>query len=123
MAISAAIEAPVTFETLLGRLEEITPVLDRHRDEAEETARLSDPTVEALKEAGFLRLYLPRSLGGLEVDPPTHFRIAERVARVDYAASWEIGIANSMAFIAQYLPQKGRGRDAGRPAPPAQIRT
>ena len=85
----------------------ITPVLERHRDEAEETARLSDPAVEALKEAGFLRLYLPRSFGGLEVDPLTHFRIAERVARVDYAASWEMGIANSMAFIAQYLPEEG----------------
>ena len=107
MAMSAAIEAPVTFETLLGRLEEITPVLERHRDEAEETAHLSDPAVEALKEAGFLRLYLPRSFGGLEVDPLTYFRIAERVSRVDSAAGWEMMVANGIAYVASYLPEEG----------------
>jgi alkylation response protein AidB-like acyl-CoA dehydrogenase len=107
MATATVTEPQITFETLLGRLEEITPIIEKHRDEAEESLRLSEPVVTAMKEAGLFRLYLPRSLGGLEVDPVTHFRISERVARIDCAASWVMGIANSFAFVASYLQDEG----------------
>ncbi len=80
MAYPATTEAPVTLDTLLTGLEEITPIIEKHRDEAEENGRLSDPVVEALKEAAFLRLYVPRFYGGLEIDPITSFRLTERIS-------------------------------------------
>ena len=107
MALPAATEVPVTLETLLDRLERITPIIEKHRDEAEQQGRLSDPVVEALKEAGFLRLYLPRSYGGLEVDPVTLFRLTERISRLDSAVGWQIGISNSTVFITSCLSEAG----------------
>src|SRR5205809_7590467 len=57
-------------ETLLSAVHRLEPLIREYADEAERNRRLSHPVATALAEAGFLRLYLPRTLGGLEVDPP-----------------------------------------------------
>ncbi len=107
MALPAATEAPVTTETLLGRLEEIKPIIEKHRDEAEENGRLSGPVAEALKEAGFLRLYVARSYGGLEIDPITFFRVTERISRLDASVGWLIANGNALAYITSHLSEAG----------------
>ena len=107
MALPATTEAPVTLDTLLDRLEEITPLIEKHRDAAEENGRLSDPVVEALKEAGFLRLYVPRSYGGLEIDPITFFYLTERISRLDASVGWLIANGNALAYITSHLSEAG----------------
>ena len=107
MALPATTEAPVTLDTLLASLEEITPIIEKHRDEAEENRRLSDPVVGALKEAGFLRLYLPRSYGGLEVDPIALFHLTERISRLDASVGWLIANGNALAYVTSHLSEAG----------------
>ena len=107
MSTAAIGEAPVSRETLFESLEAILPVLDRGREEAEETRRISPTVVAALKEGGFLRLSLPRTYGGLEADPVTIFQLVERISRVDSSVGWEVTIANSIAQISAKLPAEG----------------
>lgn len=107
MAATTITETPVTPEILCERLEAIRPVIEGGRDEAEESGRITEPVVEALKDAGFLRMALPRSYGGLETDPVTVFRIVEKISRIDCSVGWEVTIANALAQIAAKLPEDG----------------
>ena len=105
MVVEKAPETSITYETLEQRVESIAPVIRRHSAEAEENARLSDEVVTALKDAGFLRLHLPKAYGGYELDPVSFFRISELISRIDSAVGWQMGISNSMAFIGSYLSE------------------
>jgi indole-3-acetate monooxygenase len=73
-------------QTLLDAVQRIAPVLRAHSQEAEHRGRFSQPALDALADAGFLRMLTPRSLGGLEVDPLTCARVIEEVSRVDSVA-------------------------------------
>jgi len=73
---------------LLDAVGQIAPVIREHAAEAEASGRLAAPVVDALREAGLLRMLVPRSLGGLEADPLTFMLVVEAVARVDSAAGW-----------------------------------
>jgi len=47
----------------------LKPTVRRYQDEIEREQRLSPELVEQMHAAGFYRLLLPRSLGGLQADP------------------------------------------------------
>jgi len=95
----SALEAPTSLDALLEQLEHIRPVIESDRDAAEQQGRLTSEIIEALKQAGFLRIYLPRHYGGLELDPPTFFRLTERLSRIDSAVGWQMGIYNQITHI------------------------
>ena len=63
--------------TLLDATRHITPVIRAHRAQAERARCLSAPVVDAMAEVGLWRLGIPRSLGGMEVDPHTCARVVE----------------------------------------------
>ena len=56
--------------------------------ETEERATFSEAVHEALLEAGFYRMYVPKRYGGLEVDVPTFMRVGVELARGDMGAAW-----------------------------------
>jgi indole-3-acetate monooxygenase len=76
--------------TLMEAAQRIAPVIREHNEEAERERRLSPPVLAALHESGLLRMFTPRSLGGLEVDPITRTLVAEEISRHDTAAGWTL---------------------------------
>ena len=60
--------------------------------------------VAKVKSAGLFRLALPKSLGGLELDPATIVRVVERVSHADGSAGWTVLIGNATAFFAWLDP-------------------
>ncbi len=93
--------------TLLDAVEEIGPVIREHAQEAEGARRISAPVLGALREAGLMRMLLPTSLGGLEIDPMTFARVVEAVARHDSAAGWALQAGNVGAWWGARLPDEG----------------
>jgi alkylation response protein AidB-like acyl-CoA dehydrogenase len=85
----------------------IAPVLSQHVEEEEKNGRLSPEVVSALREAGFFKLFLPRSVGGLELDPLTTAQIVEQVATYNTAAGWSLMVANTTVVMGGRLPEKG----------------
>jgi len=77
---------------------EIGPLISRNVAEEENARRLSAATLDTLKEAGFLKLYLPKSLGGLEIDPVTTASLVEEIAKHNTAAAWSMMVANTSAW-------------------------
>ena len=94
-------------EALLAAARRLEPLIREHTGEAERTRRLSPKVTAALDEAGLFRLLLPRSLGGLEVDPVTFSHILEEVASFDSAAGWALQAGNAGAYWAARLPTEG----------------
>ena len=92
-------------DNVLGRFETAAEVAARQADWAEAHGRLADDTVAALIAAGIARLYLPESLGGLEVDPVTCARVTERLALADPSAAWFVMVSNSAKLMAAAWPE------------------
>jgi alkylation response protein AidB-like acyl-CoA dehydrogenase len=76
--------------TLIEAAQHIAPVIRAHNEEAERERRLSKPVLDALTEVGLLRMFNPRSLSGLEVDPLTCARVVEEVSAADSVAGWSL---------------------------------
>jgi alkylation response protein AidB-like acyl-CoA dehydrogenase len=93
----------VTPAALIEAARALAPRVREARDEIEQGRRLPVSLVEAMREAGLFRVWLPRSLGGYELDPLTLIQIAEEVARVDGAAGWNLMIGAGTNFLTAFL--------------------
>ena len=91
---------------VLENVRSMENIVRRYRDQAETEGRLSDQVVQALLQAGVGRLYLPKSLGGLEVDPCTCAAVTQALARVDSSAAWFVMVANAAKLNAGHWPMK-----------------
>jgi alkylation response protein AidB-like acyl-CoA dehydrogenase len=89
---------------IVQRFADLAELIEAHSAEAETTGKLSQAVVQALLEAGIARLYLPKSLGGLEADPLTVAAVTATIARSDTAAAWFVMVANASRLGAQYWP-------------------
>ena len=93
--------------TLIEAARRIAPVIREHNGEAERERRLSRPVLDALYETGLLRMFTPRSLGGLEVDPITRALVIEEIAGHDTAAGWTLENPLDWAYLCARLPDEG----------------
>lgn len=98
-------EVATAGERVLADFDSALEVVGAWSDWAEAEGRLADEAAAALIEAGVARLYLPRSLGGLEVDPVTCAEVTERIARTDPSAAWFVMVANSAKLMASAWPE------------------
>ena len=92
---------------LLQKANKLSSILGKNIDEEENNGRLSTLVVNAIKEAGFYKLFLPKSLGGLEADPLTVAKVVEEVATHNTAAGWSLMVANTTLIILSRIPEKG----------------
>ena len=65
--------------------------------------RLSADVVDALRAGGFLRVLLPRELGGLELDAPAYVDVLATLAAGDAATAWCVMTASTSTMLAGYL--------------------
>ena len=90
--------------SLLETIAGLAPLIEGAANESERSRRLALPIVEAMAGAGLFRLWLPRTLGGAEVDIATMVAAVEAVSRIDGATGWCMTIANNTCLPAGYLP-------------------
>jgi indole-3-acetate monooxygenase len=61
---------------------------EMHRAEAE--GKLTDPVVDAIRDGGLLRIWIPRSLGGEEMDVVPSLDVIETLSYGDPSAGWVV---------------------------------
>jgi alkylation response protein AidB-like acyl-CoA dehydrogenase len=105
--VATPVTGKISSTQILDTINDIEPILSQHVEDEEKNGRLSAPVVEALRAGGFFKLFLPKSLGGLEVDPLTMAKIVEGVARYNTAAGWSLMVANTTLPMLSRIPQKG----------------
>ncbi len=112
----------------VARAMAIAPLIDAAVEIIETTRRIPEPLLTELHNARLPRLFLPRSLGGDQVDPVTYFRTIERISRHDASIGWNLFVGNSTCLQAPFLPPETGRKIWGDPraliawGPPNQCR-
>lgn len=96
--------ADATLPSLLDAVRQIEPVIRAYATDAERDRRLSDPVADAMRAVGLYRMWRPKALGGLEVDPMSAFRVLEEVARIDSAAGWNLQLSTAVDALGAWFP-------------------
>jgi len=78
---------------------QLAPKIRACADEIEAERELPRPLFEALADAGFFHLAVPRSIGGFEIDLPTYIEVIEELGKADASTAWAI---NQGAIFASY---------------------
>src|SRR5271154_6454197 len=90
---------------LIATAAQLTSAIRTARDEIEHKGRIPRTLIQAMHEAHLFRMYIPQSLGGLEVDPLTAMRVVEVVAAAEGAAGWTLMIGSTYGLFAALLPE------------------
>ena len=93
-------------EGMVAAARDVGSIIARHVETTERNRRLAPPVIDALRAAGLFRLFTPRALGGLEIDPVTFARVVEEVSTFDSAAGWAFQ-ANTGAWWTSRMPAEG----------------
>lgn len=99
----ATVEREVSLSDVLHRVAELEPMFREATPDTETQRRLPDRVADAVREAGLYRLFRPRTLGGLELDPVSALRVIEELSRIDSAVGWNVTQANAMEPMAAWL--------------------
>ena len=79
-------------------------LLDEQAEASEELGKLTDAIDDALHETGLYGMWVPKSLGGLELDPITSLGVLEAVSYGQASAGWSLMAAGlSIGTGAAYL--------------------
>lgn len=86
-----------TVVDLPARARAVAQIADAHADEGDRRGELSQPVVEALHREGLLGMWVPRAVGGSELDVLSSLRVIEHVAYGDPSAGWVL-MASALAI-------------------------
>ena len=90
---------------LSERAWEFAPLLSAQAADNEARGALNDTTLDALREGGFLGMWVPRCLGGAEAWPTEALEVIEALCYGDASAGWvQMAAQVAMGSAAAYLP-------------------
>lgn len=78
------------FDALMGRLDEILPLIRSSAARNEELGRLTDEVVQAMHDSGVFRIGIPKNLGGYEFSPRQVIETLEKVSWADGSTGWAL---------------------------------
>lgn len=80
---------------LLTAARELQPLIDERADAQEAMSAFAPDVIEALHETGLFGMWVPRSLGGAELDPMTSVEVIEALSYADASTGWAF-MANAL---------------------------
>src|SRR5258706_16474601 len=85
MALGSQLEA----HSVLGeRARALVPLADEWADWGDIEGRIADPVVARLHDDGLYAMWVPKALGGSELDPVQSLEVLENVSYGDASAGW-----------------------------------
>lgn len=94
----------------------LAPKIIAARDEAERQRRTPANLAAEISRAGLYQMFMPRSIGGPELEPLVAFRAVEELSKADGSVGWCAMIASDVSlFTGWLLPEVGR-KMSGQPA-------
>ncbi len=91
---------------ILQAARDLAPRIAARAPEIERGRRLPPDLVAELKAAGFFRMLVPRSHGGLEVEYPATVEALAELAAADGATGWTVMIGSESPQFLALLPRK-----------------
>jgi len=75
-------------ETLLDAAKNLVPMIRANLDRIDSECQLPPELAAAMAQKGLFSLYVPKCLGGPELDPITAFYVVEEISKVDGSTGW-----------------------------------
>ncbi|MDQ2586537.1 acyl-CoA dehydrogenase family protein [Saccharothrix yanglingensis] len=100
---------------LVRRAAGIVPVLRAHADWGDRHRRLHEESLEAMADAGVLRMRVAGEHGGAEADLATVVRVIAELARGDGSAAWTAAVWTVSAWVAGRFPEAVRHEVFAKP--------
>ena len=73
---------------LVAAARDLAPLVRARAEAAEKARRIPDPAFAAIREAGFLRILLPRRYGGYELGPETAIEVVVELSAACGSTGW-----------------------------------
>jgi 3-hydroxy-9,10-secoandrosta-1,3,5(10)-triene-9,17-dione monooxygenase len=93
---------------LVSRTTELIPLIRKHAEWQEEHGVMHEETLQALGDAGLLRMRFPQRYGGSEPDLRTVVDVVAELARGDGSVGWTVSTMTIGAWLAGLLPDEGQ---------------
>ena len=100
---------------LLKSIRDIEPVIRRNAASSEADRKMAPEVMEALKESGVFRMWVPQQLGGLQMAPNPSLDVIEALSKIDSAAGWVVSNCVFISTLYQFLPEATRRELLGGP--------
>ena len=75
-------------ENLLDAAKNLVPMIRANLDQIDSDCQLPSELAEIMSQKGLFSLYVPKCLGGPELDPITAFYVVEEISKVDGSTGW-----------------------------------
>ena len=75
-------------ENLLDAAKNLVPLIIANLDQIDSECQLPPELAEVMAQKGLFSLYVPKSLGGPELDPVTAFYVVEEISKADGSTGW-----------------------------------
>jgi indole-3-acetate monooxygenase len=89
---------------IVAAARKLVPRIIAAREEAEAMRQTPPALAKAIADAGLYQMFLPRSVGGAELEPLTVFEAIEELSRADGSVGWCAMIASDIAQFTGWLP-------------------
>jgi alkylation response protein AidB-like acyl-CoA dehydrogenase len=103
----ARLPADVDAQPVVRAAAALQPLLRELHDEIEREQRFPRALVEKMHAAGFYCMTVPRSLGGLQLDPLTYLRVVELMAEGCGSVGWNLANNGIVQLVSLGLPDEG----------------
>ena len=100
---------------LLDRAADLVPLLRKQALTIEQQRRLPEEVVEALTDAGLLKLRVPARYGGHESDLTTVVDVLSELARGDGSTAWTVAVWSISSWMAGLFPDEVQDEIFGVP--------
>lgn len=90
---------------LLAEIRKLAPQIRARADDIEATRHIPPSLVTTLRSIGVLRMAMPRSHGGFELDLPAVLEILTALSRIDGSVGWTMAIATGGDLFTPLLPR------------------
>lgn len=90
-------DTTTTTPDLLAEAQRLEALIDEHAAEGDKLGRLSDPVVDALHDAGIFGMWVPKALGGSELDPVSSLKVIDQLVYADPSTGW-VSMAAGLAI-------------------------
>jgi alkylation response protein AidB-like acyl-CoA dehydrogenase len=107
IAEDASLPPDIDAQPLVQAAIALQPELRRLHEQVEQDQRLPPTLVQQLHAAGFYRMVIPRTLGGLQVDPLTYLRVVELLAEGAGSVGWNVCNNSIGQLVTLGLPDDG----------------
>jgi len=105
--------APPAVAELVARARELAPLLRKNAAAGEANRRVEEETIQAMRNAGLMRVCTPKRYGGWEMNTRAMLEVSSAIAEGDGGSAWVANLNNVCCWLASLYSVKAQNEVFG----------